>query len=326
MGLKFLATSTIGKAPTTTEIGLREIAFNLADGKIYTNNGTTIVELGADAAGVSYNASLTYPQGSIVSDGGVAYVNMTAVLTPEAFDANKWSAIGTKEVGGLLYDPLVTYGIGAVVADGGKIYISKVVANTNNTPSSSVAEWADPSSSLTYISTFGPNAGLEYPTTPAANTYYRISGLGSIPYIFAGGDLSGDSINDGDEIIFDGVSWTQRPGPTIPAEHGGIAWKSGNPYKSGDLISYNHDVYIALKDSVGSQPDVSPLDWENFANTERAGVAWVKGMKYFVGDAITDNGVMYTALTDHTAGATFAADNAKWNEAFIIGNVDPGVY
>ncbi len=325
MGIKFLASTTLGSKPTTTEIGEREIAFNLADGKIYTNNGSVIVELGADAAGVLYNASLTYPLGSIVSNGGIAYVNITPVIAGEAFDAAKWKAIGVKEVGGLLYDPAASYSIGDMVSDGGKVYISKTPTNVGNTPSSSPANWDDTTKTLTYISTFLPNAGLEYPAAPAASTYYMVNGL-TAPYVMSGGDLSGSTVHNGDELIWDGIAWTSRPGPIIPAEHGGIAWTSGNSYKIGDLVSYNMSIFIALQDSHNVQPDSSLTDWADYASVERAGVAWASGTLYIKGDAVVEGNIMYVALADHTAGGTFTADAARWSDAFIVSNVDPGTY
>ena len=48
---KFLGSSTAGHTPTggkgPGKLGLREIAFNMADGKIFTYDGTKVVELGA---------------------------------------------------------------------------------------------------------------------------------------------------------------------------------------------------------------------------------------------------------------------------------------
>ena len=325
MGIKFLASTTIGSKPTVSDIGEREIAFNLADGKIYTNNGTAIVPLGVDSAGVGFNASATYPLGSMVSNNGVAYINSTPVVTPGAFDPTAWTPIGLKEAGGLLYDPTTTYSIGDIVSDGGQLYVSKAVGNLNNTPSSTPAQWQDTTSSLTYVNTFGPNAGLEYPAAPAANSYYRVDGLAT-PYVMTGGDLVGSTLANGDEIIYDGTIWTSRPGPTIPAEHGGIAWTSANSYKAGDVISYDHKIYLALLDSNGVQPDTSTTDWEVSVNDERGGVAWKDAFEYKIGDAVVEAGVMYVALADHTSGATFIADAVKWSDAFIISNKDPGTY
>ncbi len=325
MGIKFLASTTIGSKPTTADIGEREIAFNLADGKIYTSNGTTIIPLGVDAAGVGFNASSTYPAGSMVSNNGIAYINTTPVVTAGPFDPTAWKPIGLKEAGGLIYDPTTNYNTGDIVSDGGKLYVSKTTGNLNNTPSSTPTAWQDTTSSLTYVNSFGPNAGLEYPATPTANSYYRVDGLAT-PYVMTGGDLVGSTLSNGDEIIFDGITWTSRPGPTIPAEHGGIAWTSADSYKSGDIVSYSHEIFLALKDSNGVQPDTSITDWEKFGHSERGGVAWQPNFEYKGGDAITEVGVMYVALADHTSGATFTADAAKWSDAFIVSNLDPGLY
>lgn len=42
--------------------------------------------------------------------------------------------------------------------------------------------------------------------------------------------------------------------------------------------------------------------------------AWVTGTVYAVNDAVINGGNVYKCITAHTAGATFLADTAKWDE------------
>ncbi len=325
MGIKFLGSTTAGAKPTTAQVGERELAFNLVDGAIYTNDGTAIVRLAYDQAGTIYMPSSTYNAGTIVTYGGKAYIHTSGAPVTGVFDPAKWTAINL-EIGGKAFDATITYDIGDVVSDGGKIYISKVGNNIGNIPAGAITSWQDTATSLIYVSTFAPSGATEYPATPTANTYYRIAGLAT-PYTFTSGSLNGQTAANGDELIYDGATWTVRPGPSIPAEHGGILWTSANSYKQGDLVSFNHDIYVAKADNSGNQPDTSNVEWEKYGgHPEIGGKSWVTLTDYTIGDVIVDGGVAYVCKADHTSSAAFVTDALSWSDAFIIANVDPGTY
>ncbi len=90
--------------------------------------------------------------------------------------------------------------------------------------------------------------------------------------------------------------------------NGGISWKAGVNYKSGDIVSEADLVYITSIDHsslINDVPNGSPsqstqTNW-SLVNQERAGIAWVAGKDYFTGDAITENEILYLASNDHTS-------------------------
>jgi len=45
-------------------------------------------------------------------------------------------------------------------------------------------------------------------------------------------------------------------------EMGGLAWKSTTTYLSGVVATYGAFIYMAIKDTTGMRPDISPSDWQ----------------------------------------------------------------
>src|SRR2546422_644522 len=43
-------------------------------------------------------------------------------------------------------------------------------------------------------------------------------------------------------------------------------WLVGSTYVTNDFVTFNNSLYIALQNSTGSQPDLSPSDWELILN------------------------------------------------------------
>jgi len=62
---------------------------------------------------------------------------------------------------------------------------------------------------------------------------------------------------------FSVVDWALiGTGVPMGDEIGGLAWKSTTTYLSGVVTTYGHKIYMAIKDTTGMQPDVSPSDWK----------------------------------------------------------------
>lgn len=84
-------------------------------------------------AGPAYEATKTYAVGDIVEQSGKIYKNKTAIETPEAFTASKWTDI-TGTVNGLIFEDVCipegcTLATCAVVRNG-RIYADRVVGAT----------------------------------------------------------------------------------------------------------------------------------------------------------------------------------------------------
>lgn len=82
--VKFKRTSVPGKVPTTTDIGVGELAINLVDKKLYTANTTAVFELGANSTNlnvsnvatinaISANGSVGLPGQGLTSNGTSIY-------------------------------------------------------------------------------------------------------------------------------------------------------------------------------------------------------------------------------------------------------------
>jgi hypothetical protein len=65
-------TSVPGRVPTTTNLSTGELALNMADGILYSSNGSFVFELGANNTNVNVSANLSVK--SIVANGSIGSV------------------------------------------------------------------------------------------------------------------------------------------------------------------------------------------------------------------------------------------------------------
>ena len=119
MKTKFLGSKTAGRIATPSELGERELFINLTDKKLYTSDGTTVMNLsGSDIRGTEYSALFTYGAGDIVSSIGKVYVSNSAGNIGNALsDATKWHAVNHVEQGGVSWHANTSYDIGDSVVD-----------------------------------------------------------------------------------------------------------------------------------------------------------------------------------------------------------------
>ncbi len=98
--------------------------------------------------------------------------------------------------------------------------------------------------SLNYIGTFTPTSGTEYPDTSGVEigSYWSVSGLGDgVSYTFLAGDLAGQSVKDGDFMVWGADGWgiiTGRIDPTIYYQLDGSVAITGN-FAGGGFIFTN---------------------------------------------------------------------------------------
>ena len=64
--IRIKRSSVAGKAPNTSILSTGEIALNFADRRIYTSNGTSIIEIGTNPSSLSINGQYAFP----TIDGG----------------------------------------------------------------------------------------------------------------------------------------------------------------------------------------------------------------------------------------------------------------
>lgn len=69
---------------------------------------------------------------------------------------------------------------------------------------------------IVYKGEYIPDAGNEYPTaTPTQGWMYDVTGLTVSGYLMTGGDLSGETLYNSDQLIYDGTVWVLRPAPVV---------------------------------------------------------------------------------------------------------------
>lgn len=70
--------STAAKVPTTTDLASGELGVNMADQKVYINNGTSVVQVGTGKVSGAADVTLTsLANGQTLQWNGTAWVNAT---------------------------------------------------------------------------------------------------------------------------------------------------------------------------------------------------------------------------------------------------------
>ena len=70
-------------------------------------------------------------------------------------------------------------------------------------------------------------------------------------------------------------------------------------YKTGDLIRYSGNLYIAIQDNTNLQPDAWPAYWELVIDGRQWRDYWEDNIEYFKGDMVNWEGSTYTCLAYH---------------------------
>ena len=195
-----------------------------------------------------------------VPNGGTAGQALEHTGTP---GTAKWVDKTNPERGGIEYSNSTEYFEGDIVSQVYKVYLC-IAGGTNFDPGTQPAYWKDISGTQYSAGTFTPQTGTEYPdsTNETAGATWTISGLGAaIGYELTMGSYSGTTVFDNDQYVFHDPDWTISFYPRVAVERGGVYFSSGESYLGGDIVSYGADVYIALRDTSGDVPDVSPADW-----------------------------------------------------------------
>ena len=94
MGIKFKGSNVSGKIPLASDIGEREIGLNTKDGKIFTSDGTNIIEIiTPEVGGIYFDATVDYKKDDTTSYNGSVYMFITD--TPAApWDPTKVTYVG----------------------------------------------------------------------------------------------------------------------------------------------------------------------------------------------------------------------------------------
>jgi hypothetical protein len=133
--IKIKRSSIAGKVPTTGDVATGEMALNLKDGRLYSSNGASVFEIGANPHSLSVgsgsfsiaNGSITFP----TSDGSANQVLVTNGSGQLSFvdDQTNLQSIG----GHLLPSANVTYDIGSSTMAWRSLYLSGDTIFIDNT-------------------------------------------------------------------------------------------------------------------------------------------------------------------------------------------------
>ena len=151
-------------------------------------------------------------------------------------------------------------------------------------------------------------------------TRYKVNDLvryGGVMYLCTEAHTSGATVGDGLElddtkwdIFANGLTWLN-------------AWIATSRYKKGDVVRYGGQVYVcntghtaSANTTLGLEDDQAKWDYLH-KGIEYLG-NWITGTRYKNNDVVKYGSDLWICGTFHTAGATLAADEAKWS-IFIPG-------
>lgn len=151
--IKIKRSSVAGKVPSTSHVDTGELALNIADGRLYSSNGSSVFELGANPDSLSVgsggfsiaNGAITFPtsagaNGQVLSINGSGTLSFTSIQSGIGRETvNRTAAntsIGTSDHGSVLIctntdDIVIDVDDSSTLTTGDKFTIIPTVLNTN---------------------------------------------------------------------------------------------------------------------------------------------------------------------------------------------------
>ena len=199
-----------------------------------------------------------------------------------------------------------------IVKYGGYLYI----ANTGHTSASTTSDGLELDQSKWDLFC----EGFDWLGDWGITTRYKVNDIvryGGVMYLCTEAHTSGATVGDGLELddtkwdlFANGLTWLN-------------AWIATTRYKKGDVVRYGGQVYVCntghtagADNTAGLEEDQAKWDYLH-KGIEYLG-DWVTGTRYKNNDVVKYGSDLWICGTFHTAGATLAADEAKWS-IFIPG-------
>lgn len=92
-------------------------------------------------------------------------------------------------------------------------------------------------------------------------------------------------------------------------------WATGTTYLANDMVSSGNGFFLCLTGHVGGATLLADtVKWVKLVGGLNNAGAWTTLTNYVSGDLVVSGNGVYLCLTNHAAGATLAADAAKWQK------------
>jgi hypothetical protein len=237
--IKLKRSSVAGKLPTTSDVAAGELALNIKDKRLYSSNGTSVFEIGANPNSLSIgsgsfsiaNGAITFP----TSDGSANQVLVTNGSGQLSFvdDQTNLQSIG----GHLLPSANVTYDIGSPTMAWRSLYLSGDTIFIDNT---------------------------KIQTTPAGDVRFADAANNTVSVTVGGLNFSGEIVNGAIATVGSNGSVSF----TTPE-----AFSATPSKKAFSALNSNDTVMVDYVSGAAVTQQVSTLDLEDYVVTGFSGGA-----------------------------------------------------
>ena len=299
MGIKFLGSNTTGRKPTTAQLGEREIAFNLADKALFTNDGTNIIEIKMGGGTSTYVPGQAVKKGALITDGTgqivyVAPVAYTAGTLPGDIAAGSLVpiSIATKTVP---WVTATTYKAGSMVygSNGEGLF----VVSGDYTSGATIAADVTGNKLVPAVTIPKEQGGTKFRTNVNYKAGDIVTDATGVAWVVKTDFTSG--------LNFDFTKFTK-----VSIEKGGVDFSSARLYAIGDIVTDSGVVYHCVN-AVTTAGPFKAADWEAVGVPEVGGREFNTASTYAKGDVATDDFDVYVALGANTGVAL--TDKSKWH-------------
>ena len=305
--------STAAKVPTTTDLASGELGVNMADRKVYINNGTSIVQVGAGLLTALGDVSISAPSaGQVISWNGAAWVASSAGAGTVTSVAISGGTTGLTTSGGpITTSGTITLAGTLALANGGTGATDAAGARTNLglAIGTNVQAW---DGDLDAIAALAGTSGLLRKTaadTWSLDTNSYLTGNQSI-------SLSGDASGSGTTSISvtlanSGVTAGTYTKVTVDAK-GRVT--AGAALASADLPTYTGTLTSSqVTTALGYTPynSTNPNGYTSNTGTVTSVALSLPAIFSVSGSPVTTSGTLTAALASQTANTVWAAPNGS---------------
>ena len=226
---------------------------------------------------LSYDKDVVYVKGSVVVDGGIAYISLQDDNNGNTPSSNPtfWSVYSGEIIAG--WSDTTTYEYNRIVVYEGIVYISIQASNINHIPTDTA--WWEVYDDINFNQYFYLSAGYDDPNVRQAQggqfvlqwnkyTLYEVGEI--VQYNGVNYTANQQTI---DEVPFNNTDYWVFTNPL---------WSSSTSYSGSSLVQYNGVDYTALLSSVNKTPDKYPTYWGVYNTIVYSGLNWTSSQYDFV--------------------------------------------